>query len=456
MDEKKSRKIKIAQDILTLSRNNLLVNLRYLDMALSMLEPVPFDEGTILTDGKHLVFNPSHILKSFRQAKENVVRDYLHMILHCVFRHMFVGPDIDIPLWNLACDIAVENTIGEIGLTATNAPRAALQKQTIGSLTEKLQTITAERLYSHFKESHISGEEISRLNALFLADDHEIWYMSEEAAGGKFGFGTAPREDPTENGNGSGGSDTSDTKAGLSSEWQRISERMQVDAQTFAKQRGDVPGSLTQNLREVNREKYDYTAFLRKFAVLGEAMKINDDEFDYVFYTYGLNLYGNMPLVEPLEYKDVKRIREFVIAIDTSGSTSGELVQRFINKTYNILESTESFFSKINMHIIQCDAEISEHVKITSKKEFDAYLKNMTLKGGGGTDFKPVFAEVERLIKAKEFTNLKGLIYFTDGCGEFPKKKPKYETAFVFVDDEFNNYDVPEWAIKLVLKKEEL
>ena len=78
-----------------------------------------------------------------------------------------------------------------------------------------------------------------------------------------------------------------------------------------------------QNLREVNRERYDYTSFLKKFAVMGEVMKINDDEFDYIYYTYGLKLYENMPLIEPLEYKDVKRIREFVIAIDTSGSGRG-------------------------------------------------------------------------------------------------------------------------------------
>ena len=106
----------------------------------------------------------------------------------------------------------------------------------------------------------------------------------------------------------------------------------------------------------MNREKYDYTEFLRKFAVRGEVMKINDEEFDYIFYTYGLKLYEKMPLIEPLEYKEVKRIREFVIAIDTSGSVVGEEVQAFVQKTYNVLKSTESFFSKINLHIIQCDA----------------------------------------------------------------------------------------------------
>ena len=189
---------------------------------------------------------------------------------------------------------------------------------------------------------------------------------------------------------------------------------------------------------------------------MGEVMRIDDDEFDYIFYTYGLKLFKNMPLIEPLEYKDVKRIREFAIAIDTSGSTSGELVQKFLQKTYNILKSTASLFSKINLHIIQCDAQIQEDVKITCQEEFDEYLKHMTIKGLGGTDFRPVFQYVDQLVAAKEFLRLRGLIYFTDGCGTFPGKKPNYNTAFVFVQDAWNNLDVPPWAIKLILEKDEI
>ena len=110
----------------------------------------------------------------------------------------------------------------------------------------------------------------------------------------------------------------------------------------------------------------------------------------------------------------------------------------------------------INLHIIQCDADIQEHVKITNQDEFDAYLKDMTIKGLGGTDFRPVFDFVDELVENKEFQNLKGLIYFTDGYGTFPAKMPDYTTAFVFVDDEYNNPDVPPWAIKLVLQRDEI
>ena len=163
-----------------------------------------------------------------------------------------------------------------------------------------------------------------------------------------------------------------------------------------------------------------------------------------------------MPLIEPLEYKDVKRIKEFVIAIDTSGSTSGKLVQTFVQKTYNILKQQENFFTRINIHIIQCDADIQENVKITNEEEFDNYIKKMEIHGLGGTDFRPVFSYVDKLIEEHEFSNLKGMIYFTDGFGEFPLQQPAYQVAFVYIDDGFNNPNVPVWAMKLLLKTEEI
>lgn len=95
-------------------------------------------------------------------------------------------------------------------------------------------------------------------------------------------------------------------------------------------------------------------------------------------------------------------------------------------------------------------------MKITNQEDFDEYLKTMQIHGLGGTDFRPVFELTDKLIQKKEFSNLKGLIYFTDGYGIFPAKKPDYETVFVFVDDELNNYNVPAWAIKLILKTEEI
>ena len=449
MSEKAEKLNKLARDVLILSRNTLLVNLRFLDAALSQFEFFPIEESTLLTDGKHILYNPRHILENYKTAKEIPVRDYLHMVMHCVFRHMYMDPSLNRPYWDLACDIAVENMITELNLKAVTTARERQQAQYIVAIKKELKHVTAEKIYSYLRQFVPDPKKIAEIRGLFYADNHEIWYMTVTEIEIRFGLaasGTGSCEEEAGN----------ESRSAMAAVWQTISERMQVDLETFGKQRGLLAGSLTQNLAAVNREKYDYTAFLKKFAVMGEAMKINDDEFDYIFYTYGLQLYEKMPLIEPLEYKAIKAIKEFVIAIDTSGSTSGELVQKFVQKTYNILKSTESFFTKINLHIIQCDADIQEDKKIACQKDFDDYLKTMKIRGLGGTDFRPVFEYVEQLQKNKEFTNLKGLIYFTDGYGAFPAKKPDYDTAFVFVDDEYNNPDVPPWAIKLILQKDEI
>ena len=89
MSEKAEKMNILARDVLILSRNTLLVNLRFLDAALSQFEFFPIEESTLLTDGKHILYNPRHILENYKAAKEIPVRDYLHMVMHCVFRHMY-------------------------------------------------------------------------------------------------------------------------------------------------------------------------------------------------------------------------------------------------------------------------------------------------------------------------------------------------------------------------------
>ncbi len=436
MNEDRDRLDALARDVLRLSRNTLLVNLRFLDAALHQLVPRAEGTGSLATDGAFLYYDPLHVLRSYKRARELPPRDYLHVILHCVFRHMFVHTLVDRDCWDLACDVAVESSISELGLASAAAPREAEQQETLTALRRSVKRLTAERLYRHFADAALPPEELERLRALFRADDHALWYEPGERPAPREEDGPADPEGETR--------------------WEEISRRIQVDMETFSRQRGDAAAELMQNLREVNRERYDYADFLKKFAVRGEAMKVSDDEFDQIFYTYGLKLYKKLPLVEPLEYRDVKRIREFVIAIDTSRSTSGELVQSFLQKTWNILESTESFFTTVNLHIIQCDEEIRQDVKITGRRDMEEYLRTMVIRGLGGTDFRPVFRYVDELIRAGEFTDLRGLIYFTDGMGEYPAKKPGYETAFVFVEDPRNDPRVPPWAIRLVLRKEDL
>ena len=445
-----------AKDVMTLARSMLIIRFRFLDIALSRLEPVPLDGATLATDGVRLIYGPKHVLRSFRSDHEKPARDYLHVLLHCIFSHMFTGTLTYPDLWDLSCDIAVESTMNDLGVYVTDDSKKAAQRPEIERIRADVKMLTAEKIYHHFLETGIPDEEAERLGELFRSDDHSGWH------GPRYAKDDSDAEND-QGGDGAGEPDLPDDgpslltpPVGIEEEWKDIAEKVQDALETIFKEQGDSAGGLMQNLSAVTREKYDYTTFLKKFAVLGETLGVNDEEFDYIFYTYGLSLYENMPLVEPLEYRESRRIREFAVAIDTSASTSGELVQKFLQKTYNILKSTESFFSRVNIHIIQCDADIQEHVKISSEEEFDRYMGSMEIRGLGGTDFRPVFELVDRLIEAGEFSDLRGLIYFTDGYGTFPAHKPAYQTAFVFLDDEYREPDVPPWAIRLVLQDDEI
>lgn len=449
----------LADKIIKFSRDTLLVNLRFLDAAIHQLIIQPEDElDTIATDGQYFFFNTWHILNNFQRQMEAITRDYLHVIFHCIFQHLFINKLVCQSCWDLACDIAVENAINDIGIQSLDTARQSKQMQVITQLKSSLRLMTAEKIYRYYLDKKTSEEELVNLRQNFYADNHTLWYVRPEKKGSTGERDQESTEvEPSQRSKGWGQSKHSRPTQELIDLWKQISERAQVDIETASKKWGDLGGGLHQGLNQLNRGKYNYASFLKRFSVLGEAMQVNDEEFDLIFYTYGLKLYENMPLIEPLEYKEVKRIKEFVVAIDTSGSVSGQVVQAFVQKTYNILKQTENFFTKVNIHIIQCDAEIQEDYKITNPEEFDKYVQSMQLRGFGGTDFRPVFTYVDDLIKKREFENLRGLIYFTDGFGIYPTKKPLYDTAFVFLDEDYvDTPDVPPWAIKLVLSSDDV
>ena len=387
------------------------------------------------------------------------------MIFHCIFSHPFHYEKLDRECWDLATDLAVEHVILDLNLQSVKLERDGQMQRILSRLQKQGPILTAEKIYRWLCEHPEKAAEFFREEPLFMWDDHLKWIPVKE----------------TQNQDRRNDSITTDTRTAMigcheadtgeegeqeeidealvgqrQGEWQEVSQHAKTDLEMFSHEQGFGAGSLLLNLNAALRDKYDYGEFLRKFAVLGEEMHVNDDEFDYIYYTYGLQLYDNMPLVEPLEYRENKRIREFVIAIDTSGSCQGKTVERFLRKTYSILKSSESYFERVNIHIIQCDEKIQRDVKVTTDEEFEQYMQDVELCGFGGTDFRPVFEYVDGLIRRHEFQDLKGLIYFTDGQGTFPERMPDYQTAFVFIQEGYSIPEVPVWAIRLILDEEDV
>lgn len=426
MSAQQEKKIlELSDQVLSLSRDNILVNLRFLDSALAGLKrSVKKGSGCLATDGAYLYYDPVYVLKQYQEEPRWIARCYLHILLHCIFYHSFQYDKVESQLWDLAADIAVENTIIDMKLAAVTLPQDADTVRKLNILREDAGGLTAEKLYRYFKHNPLTPSEKQELNRLFYKDDHALW---------------KPREELVVTGE----------------QWKKISERVKADLKSFTKNKKGAE-SLTKNLEEATRDRYDYSEILRRFTVMGEDITVNDEEFDYIYYTYGLTSYGNLPLIEPLEYKEAHKVKEFVIAIDTSASCRGPIVRAFLNKTYSILKSTENFFHKINVHIVQCDNEVQSDAKITSDEDFETFMKYGKLKGFGATDFRPVFEYVDRLQEQGEFENLKGLIYFTDGYGIYPEKMPGYDVIFAFLEEDENRAPVPVWSMKVVLGEEEL
>lgn len=415
----------LAVQILNLAHDGLLINLRFLDTALARLKvECRENTGSHLFDGERLYFDPLLLLRQYEKEPGYASRLYLHTLLHCIFYHSFQVDKLRPEYWDLATDIAVENTVLEMDLPPARMSSDEILQGRLEMMRKQAGGLTAEKIYRHFRIEEPSMKAVAEWRKYCHYDEHIYWDRKEELELSQ-------------------------------AEWRKISERIKADLKSFSKDKNNAE-SMTQNLGEATRERYDYGDFLRHFMVLGESIQVNDEEFDYIYYTYGLKTYGNMPLVEPLEYCDINKIKDFVIAIDTSASCRGKIVQAFLQKTYNIMQERENFFAKINVHIIQCDSQVQQDTKITEKAEFDAFMEKAKLTGFGSTDFRPVFTYVEKLQKAGEFEDLKGLIYFTDGYGIYPEQMPDYEVAFVFLNQDENRPKVPPWAIQLILEEEEI
>ena len=236
----------------------------------------------------------------------------------------------------------------------------------------------------------------------------------------------------------------------LDKDWEDIGKRTEEEMKD--EKEGEKSEKLSWFLHLEHKRYTPFQDFLRKFSVDREELKTDPESFDYGYYYFGLSQYGNMPLIEENEYREKRKIPELVIAIDTSYSTKGEMVKRFLEEALAILADKEAFFTKCRVHIIECDDRIRKDLLVEGAEEMERYRERFEVSGGYGTDFRPVFHYIEDLQKKGELKELKALLYFTDGRGRYPKYAPSYTAAFIFprgedIDDE----NAPFWALKLYI-----
>lgn len=416
----------LAPRIVSAARNELYMSMPYLDAALCSLRYAPGEGVTVsaATDGDILYCSAAYLADRYLRSSAYINRLYLHVLLHCMLRHHVKKQGHDSELWDLACDAAVESIIDSLPYSCIKTGDSPIRQKFYGECLCEMKVLTAEGIYKKLRRDRRSEYERAYLSRAFLHDDHGLWDRDKN-------------DEEKQN--------SQDEK------WKSISEKTETGMSTVFSNDASGGETIAEQLKVGIRDDVDYRAFLRRFAAPHEIIQVDADSFDYIYYTYGLSIYGNMPLIEPPETREEKRIEDLVIAIDTSMSTNGDLVREFLRCTYAILRSTETFTRRLNIRIIQCDNQIRSDTRITSMDELRDYMQNVKLTGGSATDFRPVFEHIEKLKDEGAFTSLRGLIYFTDGMGIYPAKRPAYEAAFVFLEEPPLSVKVPAWCIKLVL-----
>ncbi len=416
--------------------------LPFLRAPIEQLERVPDgDVRHMGTDGLRVFYNPRGAIDGPGVS---------HMLMHCLFRHPILPAGAIKPLWDLACDISAEYLRGDF---FSSGEGNQVRREIAEALPEGVDPRGAGAVYRCLME--LFEDELESLQTRFRRDDHRYWYAPPPQATGD---GFALQKDAGDHHNAEEKTDVGMDKRTYA---QRLADALEqrwpspegLPGGTIKTGRfGLTPGSRQEKMLLREAAKYDFSRYLRRFSTTREELRLDLDSFDYIPYYYGFQRYGNLPMIEPLEYSERFRVESLVIAIDTSGSCTRPVVQRFLVEIEGMLMHHDSFFSRMEVHIIQCDAIVQSHTVIHSVDEWQRYARDIVIKGRGGTNFQPVFDLVEKMRKGGALKRLKGLLYFTDGDGVYPRKPTPYETAFVFTNRRALGYSLPKWIVPLCLE----
>jgi predicted metal-dependent peptidase len=196
-----------------------------------------------------------------------------------------------------------------------------------------------------------------------------------------------------------------------------------------SKGKGNMPDGLKRWIDKLRKSKVRWDRIFHRY--IGQALAKDD----YSFTRINKRFVGQGMYLPDLRSYIVGNV---VIAIDTSGSIGRNCLEQFaaeIGKVSHLVNEITA---------MTCDAAVQEVVKI---QKFDNWLNKLHMRGGGGTDFRPVFEKVRELGVQPEL-----LIYLTDAYGTFPDKKPPYPVLWCITCQDGMNM-VP-WGQKVLLPNE--
>ena len=190
--------------------------------------------------------------------------------------------------------------------------------------------------------------------------------------------------------------------------------RALTEAFTLAKSQGTLPSNFERAIQKLLKPKVDWVTALRQKVRMGVTSL---SKRDYTFSRPSRKFPDEDFIYPGMVGPDSPKIG---YAIDTSGSMS----EKDLTLALSELESIRKQFSA-KVYFVDCDADVH------SSRWLNPFEPLPRLRGGGGTDFYPVFEH----LKAKKI-KLDYCVFFTDGYGNFgPNDQKNYDVLWVMTSD---------------------
>lgn len=410
-----------AEEILEWSRRKLASKLPEFFPALYLLVLKESErEARLWTDGEYLYYHPETVVKDYLARKDEIAVQILHIVIHGLMGHFTKRRGSNTQLYDAAADLKACEFMSRLKVPFARRWKAADERK-----LRAYESISLE-VACQLPENQQEVAEMIGTAAPFRVDDHSAWI----------------KKNGNSNGNGNAAS------LALEKMWRDAAVQV---AQRISGARdhryGEMAGEFCEEFRNVPESTVSYSELIRQFCSTRERQEVDPDSINPIWYHVGMELTGDAPIVEPEEVREDAPAMELAVALDTSGSCGGEIMQGFLSELLAILRDAGS--PNVELTLIQCDAKIQSVQTMTREDTVEQIMAGMKISGFGGTDFQPVFEYIDRENCSREGNKFRGLLYLSDGYGSFPRKKPDYPVVFLFPRGEDYDGMAPGWVEKV-------
>lgn len=443
----------VALKIVNKAMLNVKSQLEPLTYAVNILEPKAISEDYqgLMTDGRNLYFNSRYIIGLYERGDVKYLEyQVIHILLHGILGHFSDNNYSAKKLAWRVMDLEVEQIMEEIGLTRNGLSDRPKNYKTIG-MGLYYQSLRNEKLRKYVLNVGIKRQ----------IDDHELWWTRKKDNSLSGNGCSSNSLGDAEGENGPSGEDMVADKWKKAREYltgsdaEITSETVSSIAKNLKSQSrgcGSESGSASKNVN-ATENRYSFRTVFREFMQNKTISKDQPDYLDQMLYQYGIDMYENIPLIEPMEETEEVRLSNLVIAIDTSGSCE-DYVCLFLSQIMSIFREISAHFTFEKIFLIQCDYNIKNVCEFSEIEELAEVNGSMRMYGFGGTSFTPVFRWTEKnLIEQGEQVDC--LLYLSDGEATFSVSKPEYPVFFILPEEKMGNTNfIPNWVRKVSIKSE--